>query len=473
MGALSPSAAAATAGLHVTGDPALAPAFRESASDYVSKCGDAAPLKLTFDVPAGEEVSVDDRPPRSGMFTAEVALAANQATSFVLRDGSNRRRYHVRCLPPDFPFWEFEHYARAQAQWYLFAPSGNPDRSHYVILMDGNGAPVWWHRSDVQPFNSLLLRNGNVAWVRWYGDAFGIRSSSAWEVHRLDGSLVRVLKTVGTPADTHEMQQLPNGDFLLTSYRLRRDVDLSACGEPKHANVYDGEIQELTPAGKLVWKWNSKDHVRPCETLDIRALRRGKPGQVPTYDLFHLNSVEPDGRGLVISGRHVSAIYRIDRATGKVLWKLGGSHRPESLRVVGDPLSPHLDWQHDARVLPDGTVTAFDNRSHNARARAVRFRIDTSSRTAHFVEQVRDPIVGGSGAEGSARRLPGGDWVVSWGATNVISELRSSGKVVFRVLLDYEINYRVQPILSGVLKPFELRQAMDKMFPRRVAAAAR
>lgn len=471
--ALTP-ASAAGAGVQISATPALKPAFRTSVVDYVSRCGSGKPLKLSVDAPAGDTVSVDGRAPQTGTFTSTVALKGGQATKLVVRVGSRKTTHYVRCLPSPFPHWSFDRPGKPGAQWYLFAPSSGDGKGPYindVIIMDGNGVPVWWRRAEPAPFNSLLLPNGQLAWTRWYADPFGMRPSSAWEIHGLDGKLVRTLKTVGSPADTHEMEPLPNGDFLLTTYRLRKNVDLAPYGASGRGGVFDGEIQEISPTGAVVWLWNSHDHVAPSETTTHPLIERTLPDGETGFDVFHLNSVAPDGHGgLVISARHTDALYRIDMtsATG-ITWKLGGTHTGQSLDVKNDPLSPSppLAMQHDARVLPDGTVTVYDNRSHVGAPRAVRYAIDTTKHTATWLGQVTEPNVRSSGAEGSARRLAGGNWVVSWGGSQYMSEFTASNRLVWRLKFDHNvINYRLTPIPSGRISAASLRAAMDAMNPR-------
>jgi hypothetical protein len=265
------------------------------------------------------------------------------------------------------------------------------------------------------------------------------------------------------------MVQLPNGNFLLDTYRLRRGVDLEPYGRDGVGNVSDGEIQELTPGGEVVWSWSSKDHIRPSETVG-RAPMRTLPDGTPALDVFHLNSIEPDGHGgLVISARHVDAVYRIDRASGAVTWKLGGTKRPQSLKVVDDPRKPTFAKQHDARLLPDGSVTVYDNRSSVGAPRAVRFRIDTAKRRARLVEEVTEPKAQSSPAEGSARKLAGGNWVVAWGNTKVVSEFSPSNELVWRLQFRDEdvVTYRLTPIPSGRIAAHQLRRGMDRMHPRK------
>ena len=189
------------------------------------------------------------------------------------------------------------------------------------------------------------------------------------------------------------------------------------------------------------------------------------PDGTNVYDYFHLNSVQPDGDGLVISARHVDAVYRIDRATGDVTWKLGGTKRPESLHVVGDARDKTFSGQHDARLLPDGTLTVYDNHTPGA-PRAVRFRIDAAARRAKLLEEVGEPSLVWSPAEGSARRLDGGDWVVSWGATPLVEELAGTNDPTWRLTLAKGQVYRIQPIPRGTLAATTLRRAMDRMHPR-------
>ena len=74
-------------------------------------------------------------------------------------------------------------------------------------------------------------------------------------------------------------------------------------------------------------------------------------------------------------------MYRIDRTTGDIEWKLGGTTTPESLSLVNDPLGGPV-FMHDARLLPDGTITIFDNRKEATEpSRVTQYAIDTTAPT--------------------------------------------------------------------------------------------
>jgi hypothetical protein len=191
-------------------------------------------------------------------------------------------------------------------------------------------------------------------------------------------------------------------------------------------------------------------------------------------DIIHMNAVEPDGTsGLMFSARHLNAIYHINKATGAIDWKIGGTLRPESLAVLGDtrPTSmgatgQSLSGQHDVRKWSDGTVSVHDNGTNaNRPPFIIRYKIDANARTAEVVEAIQDVRVLSSLCCGSARRLPGGHWLVAWGAQPFMTELDSSGSPVLTVPYSEGavFSYRAVPILPGTLAAIKLRDGMDAM----------
>ena len=184
------------------------------------------------------------------------------------------------------------------------------------------------------------------------------------------------------------------------------------------------------------------------------------------YDILHWNSIEPAGSAVIASFRHLDAVYEIDKATGAIRWKLGGTKTPKSLKVKGDPLGYTFGAQHDARLLPDGTVTVFDNRTNqaNARPRAVRYRIDEQAKTATLLQSIADPAVNGSHCCGSARRLEDGNWLIDWGLDNPIGGYTRDGLRTFRLSFDSNFSYRAEPVPVGAVTASGLREAMDGLY---------
>jgi hypothetical protein len=461
--AVSPAAAP----LRIASAPDLFPAFSPGVTDYVSRCGAPGRIDLTVDAPPGERVSVDGRAARGGRFVAGVTLGESRSLAVVATSAAGTRTYHVRCLPRAFPSWTATRTGPTQARWYLVGPIG-----HWAMFLDPRGVPVWWQRTRTKPFNPTLLRDNHVAWYPLGDDKFGTLPDKRYEEHRLDGTLARKVGTVGTPTDLHEIQELPNGHLLLDAYRPVDGVDVSRFGGPHSARVYFAEVQEVTRSGKLVWRWNARGRIRLAETgrwwRRLVATQRKFPRGSRWYDAMHVNSISPVGDDLVISCRHDDALYRIDRATGRVMWKLGGTHTSRSLEVVGDAYGKAtFGGQHDVRVLPDGTVSVYDNGADRDRPpRVLRFRIDAKHRRATLIEQHTDPDVPRSGWGGGARRLPGGNWATAWGGTGYVTEMTAAGERVLQIRFGHASNYRVDPLPPGRLSAARLRAAMDRRYPR-------
>ena len=462
------SPAPAAAGVQIKTDPAMRPGFKSSVPDYVSRCAPGKPLRFSVGVSGGDSVAIGDGPRHTSDFSVDVPVETGSDVMVRVTSGGRTSNHHVRCLPPGFPDWQARRHGTPQAQWYVITPLGPRPRG-YVAVFDARGVPVWWFYSDTYgPWDGKLLPNGNFIWSRQLNDLFSVNPDVAWEEHALDGRTLRVLKTSGTPTDWHDLEQMPNGHFLLECYRPRSNVDLSGHGGPKHANVYDGEIQELDSDGKLVWRWNSKDHIKLSEIrwwdwIHARQAKRAPSKRV--YDLVHLNSVEADGHGGVIaSSRYLDAAFRIERKTGRITWKLGGTKTARRLKISGDPRGDQpFSGQHDVRLEPDGTVTVYDNGTLEKRApRVLRYRIDAKAGTAKMLEGFGQSDVPRSGWGGSARKLPGGNWVIQWGGTTLMTERTPGGRRVMDIdFRDDMHSYRAFPIPKGRISAQQLRRGMN------------
>lgn len=231
----------------------------------------------------------------------------------------------------------------------------------------------------------------------------------------------------------------------------------------------DHVFQELTPAGVPVWTWDTSAHIPVSETAPEWVAEQVHDVANGVYDPYHYNSIEPTGDGFMFSFRHLDAVYRISTPTddtgltGPIHWKLGGTARAESLTIQNDP-SGGPSGQHDARLLPDGSVTIHDNGTlglgPGRQPRAVRYVIDTQAKTATFAGQLTDPEVTSSGCCGSARLLPSGDIVTGWGGTPQISEYAPDGTRLFRISGTFV--YRGTPIqLSQFPGQFTAQQFRD------------
>ena len=360
----------------------------------------------------------------------------------------------MRCLPNNFPTYTFTRYGPVSPKYFSVDRDFNTAGRHYGIIFNNRGVPMWWY--DAQAQDTKVLPSGNVLWFD--------RSTYQWEIHRLDGSLVRTLDAVGPPADAHDLQLLGNGGYLYGAYVQQQHVDTSAYGGSSDANIINTELLQVSPNDQVVWDWKSQDHIALEETG--RFWRRSVNKPTPWgYDILHWNSIEPAGDSVIASFRHLDAVYKIRKSTGNIVWKLGGTTDAPEPRGGGRSPREHLRRPARRPRASDGTVTVFDNRTNlgQKRPRAVRFRIDEQAGTATLVQSITDPAVPSSYCCGSARRLANGEWLIGWGRKNPIGGYRPNGERTFLLTPDSGWSYRAEPVPAGAVSAEDLRDGMRAM----------
>lgn len=232
----------------------------------------------------------------------------------------------------------------------------------------------------------------------------------------------------GYETDGHDFQMTADGHALLMSYDIRV-MDMSAVvpgGNPA-AKVSGLVIQELNRDKQLVFEWKSWDHFAVTDATheDLTA---------GTIDYIHANAFELDTDGnILLSARHMDEITKINRRTGDIMWRLGGAHN--QFTFVNDTIG--FSHQHDIRRLPNGNITMFDNGNFHTppMSRAVEYRLDEEKRTAELVWEYRNTPDLYAFATGNVQRLANGNTLISWGTTNVITEVRSDGGKAMELVL--------------------------------------
>jgi hypothetical protein len=415
----------------------LRPAFSPSIHDYVLRCAAGAnPFTLSMTAEPGGSVRVvapfTTQPSPSR--TLPLNLSGNRA---VVVEGADAQgataQYWIRCLPADFPpITATAHPAAGEPTpgWYvagnLVAPVGT---GSYAMILDRHGTPVWYKRSPIGTANTVHSpkKNTIVFAAQPVRFGFSVDPNATFSEYTLDTGQVRHFKTIGMPTDFHDIQSLPNGNVLLMSYPFKTGVDLTGLpGDPPpgpNSTIADCVIQEVTPQGQLVWDWVASDHADiVAENLSSAPINVN--GRI-IYDVFHCNSIDATPSGdVLVSHRHLSAVYLIRRADERVIWKLGGTPATpdggQYLEVQNDPLA--IFQQHDARLLPNGNLTVFDNQNiGRPPARGIEYELDVGAGTANRVFQYLNPNGMPSAATGSFRRYSDGHSVIGWGIDGTFS----------------------------------------------------
>ena len=453
--------------------PSLYPRFETGRHYYVAKCKHGR-TKVSMRAARPIRISAGGSRPRSGQ--SQVRLDVKPGQNFRVRviRHHHTRSYEVRCLPRRFPNWHFQRLRAKAPKPGLIALGSRAEKGipPWVAIFDSSGTPRWWYQSDTRPINVQVLRGGTVAWSRAFGDGYGRDPRQAEEIHALSGKLLQVVRTSrGRISDPHEMTQERDRDLLVESYVPHAPVDLSAYGGPKRAAIVYPEIQELSRKGKLLRRWSLLHKITLADTSPlwwhiILGNPRRRRGGLPTYDVVHVNAIDPWGHELVVSTRHTNAIFGFSRKTGKIRWKLGGTPAPESLAMSGGPYSADelFGGEHDVRVYGNGALSIFDNGTLRSRPpRGVVYRLDLKNRTAKYIGELVDPRAKKGNCCGSVRAIPGG-WLVGFGDTTLVSAFNNRRQVAWR--LWWGNSYRAVPVPKGRVTNHQLDRGLEQMEPR-------
>ena len=295
------------------------------------------------------------------------------------------------------------------------------------LLLDHDGEPVWF-----RPLTGVDARDvrvqrldGEPVLTWWEGrQPLGFGFGEIVAVDARYAEVARFNTGNGYDVDSHEVLLTDEGTALLIAYEPVA-MDLSPVGGPRDGVVVDNVVQEVdVETGAVLLEWHSLGTVG----LDESYLDAAEPGP---FDYAHVNSVgvDDDG-GLLVSARHTCAVYKLDRTTGSVEWRLGG--RRSDFRLDDDAV---FLKQHDARRSADGTLTLFDNGGTcgdvtRETSRGIALRLDEEEGTATLVREHAHPDELFAESQGSYQELRGGNVLLGWGSLPRWTELTAEGDVV-------------------------------------------
>jgi outer membrane protein assembly factor BamB len=307
--------------------------------------------------------------------------------------------------------------ARACPGLTLFAPAGGSDV--YLVDLRGNVVHTWKtpYRPGLYGYlteRGTLFFNGQIPNDTFIGKS-PFMGGAALEMD-WNG---RVLWEVRRPDHHHDGRLLKNGNIvLLCSRELPDEIARRVRGgrpgsEVNGRTIWADYLVEATTTGEVVWEWRTWEHLDP-ERDALTALQDDRS------EWTHANGVfeEPDGN-LLVSFRNISTVIRIDRPTGRILWKLG---------------APPLSGQHAPTLLANGNVLLFDNGPHRLDESFPFSRaIEVNPATNEIVWKYQEPRPFNfySPRISNAERLPNGNTLINEGVFGRFFEVTPAGDVVW------------------------------------------
>ena len=320
------------------------------------------------------------------------------------------------------------------------APVRLPGEQYAVMVLSNAGKLLWYSRRPSRAHDAKTVQYAGRRLLVFYQR----RNLGAGYYEFRDRHyrvVTRLFAGNGYNVNSHDIQVTPQGTAFISAFPR---VVLPGGGGP----VIDYVVQEVDLETRdVLFEWHALDHVPPSASFVIR------PGSENEWDYFHGNSIEPARTGgdtIVLSARNTSALYGIDHVTGELRWTLGGKRDDFKLGTT------HPGWrfcaQHDARWLPNGDLTVFDNGGtalpggaqcplHPARVE--QFTVDPDRRTVRLVRSIPSGPLSSSGRGyfpgwvGGAQSQPNGNILISWGTTGQVTEHTPSGQLALRLRLEH------------------------------------
>lgn len=335
------------------------------------------------------------------------------------------------------------------------------DQSTYANgpeILDQNGNVVWFkpipQGQEASDFRTQTYR-GRPVLTWWQGTGLGgLAQGTDYIYNDHYQQIATVQAGNGLSADGHEFLITPQNTALILAYTTAT-ADLTSIGGPANQTVIDGVVQEIDiKTGKVLWQWNSADHVPYSQSEQPLPASAGTP-----WDWFHINAVKLDTDGnLLIDARDTWTAYKVDRHSGQIIWQLGGKASRNNFNIVAAPgqvlnkAGVITAWQHDFEAQGNGIYTFFDNESAGVAntgvdataelglSRAVTVKVDPRTHTATLINSFDQPEGLTAPSQGNSQRTADGNTVVGWGSLPYFSEFDPSGHLLYNAQFPTGVN---------------------------------
>jgi hypothetical protein len=358
-------------------------------------------------------------------------------------------------LPPDFPGLTVTTYNNnAVADGYIFleVTDSSTNGGYYIMMLKNDGTPVWYENVTNHNYDFKVLPNGYLHYAPFL-------HTHSWTgggdcTHQILDDSYNPEETItagdGYVADAHDFQLLPNGHVLLDGYyKTQMDVSKYVVGGYPNALIAGAVIQELDAERNVVFQWRSWDHFTIPTYFPPTAFTN-PAAKNPVIDAFHINSVVMDTDGNLLISNFGMDVWKINRQTGQIMWRLGGPANQFSFGG-GESLQQALGHfsGHTLSRLDNGDIMIYCNADQLATrsSKVYEYKLDETNKIATLVWSYASPTNYYAWHYGSAQRLSNGNTFIGWGGADIMpgiggstnqwipacTEVTSNGTVVFQM----------------------------------------
>ncbi len=367
--------------------------------------------------------------------------------------------------------------ARAYNSFIIF---GGPDSKSHLINMDGEEVHVWNYAGFPSEILDPAITGGkrghilvqlsgkNTHGPKAFGNFFNNK-----EIGELDwdGNIVwRWGRDApgGAANQNHDWNRLPNGNTLVVTTLVHSVPHFKA------KKVDDQVIYEVTPKGKIVWKWVVSEHLKEFgfSKAGLKMIYAGYTTTGGSAGFLTINNMQPLGPNhwydngdkrfnpdnIMIDSRDGNVIAIIDKKTGHFVWRSGpyypGNEKSPYGRIFNSKVPRPVDQisgQHDVHMIPKGLpgagdILVFDNQGSAGFPPAYLGTfpgsrvLEINPVTMEIVWQYtgtnsnRDVWTFFSSFVSSARRLPNGNTLICEGMNGRFFQITPKGEIVWEYI---------------------------------------
>ena len=338
------------------------------------------------------------------------------------------------AVPGDFPIFEPMMQKSGIAPGKIFLNNWQHNGTPYIMILENDGTPYFYQRVEDRARDFKVQPNGMLT-RRFLANIWGfVGMDSSYAIV----DTFRCADGYGT--DEHELYMLEDGHYFMIALSYHNvDMSDSLSGGHPNALIIENHIQEFDENGTLIFQWDGSDlfDIMDAKYENLRARE---------IDYIHMNSVAIDYDGHIIaSSRQQSAVTKINRQTGDMIWNFGGEKNQFQLLNDADGIS----YQHFVRPVEGkpNTYLLFDNGNWHfpAFSRAFEFEVDPVNMTATKTWEYRHSPERFTWWMGNAQRLPNGNTFINWadGSLPKATEVTRGGDVIYDAnYVDYIHCYR-------------------------------
>jgi hypothetical protein len=202
--------------------------------------------------------------------------------------------------------------------------------------------------------------------------------------------------------DGHDFIYINDNHYLLMAY-IQKEVNnipdsLRPTPNRKVVTAYIQEVQN----GQVIWEWDGTDYPE-FYTTSIEGNNYSDPEN--SIDYMHINSmfIDPRDNNLICSFRNLDQVLKIQRGTGRIMWRLGGKN--SDFPMTGDQ---YFLRQHHATLVDNNqTLLLFDNGHMSMRpySRILEFKLNEKAKTITSFKSLTIPKKAFAAFMGSVQKL--------------------------------------------------------------------